>query len=762
MITQSIINEVNLNEIPQELLDRNQWVAWKGVYKENGKMTKIPINPHSGSNAKTNDPSTWSCHAKAFKCARDNNLEGVGFVFTEDDPYVGIDLDNCCEDGNLKSPMEELIKVFNSYTEISPSGQGLHVIVKGELPAGGQRKGHLEVYDKGRFFTITGNRLENTPRQIRDGKKAIKLLYDNFLTPPPEKAENKEPDDAVFAKILPSSTDKRIQDLWQGSYEAYYNSQSEADLAFCQHLANMTGNNAKAIDEFFRRSGLYRLKWDEQHFADGQTYGQATIQKALETSNHSNKTSENNQKENKTSTATQQPEFKRTDMGNAERLVYHFGDKVRYCHAWKTWLIWDGKRWCPDETNHIKELAKKTVRHIYDEAKKTNDDSKRQALAKHAVSSESEQRIRAMVSLAQSDNLVAIKPDDFDKDKFLFNCLNGTLDLRTGNLFPHRKENYITKLANVHYDPHAKCPQWKTFLNRIMDNNANLIEFLKRSTGYSLTGDTSEQCLFIFFGSGANGKSTFLRTVNTLTGDYGQQTATETLLVKQNGAIPNDIARLKGSRFITACEAEAEQRLAESLIKQMTGGDIISARFLHQEWFNFEPTYKIFLGTNHKPVIKGTDYAIWRRIKLVPFEVTIPEKERDGSLLDKLQDELPGILAWAVQGCLEWQKEGLEVPEEVFEATREYKDEMDIISDFITDCCIEDKGYTVLSKDLYNAYKTWCEENGEYPLKKNTFSRRLGEKGYSQCRMGSSGAKGRKGLKLQDRVLEDTDPFVAN
>ena len=293
-----------------------------------------------------------------------------------------------------------------------------------------------------------------------------------------------------------------------------------------------------------------------------------------------------------------------------------------------------------------------------------------------------------------------------------------------------------------------------SFLNRIMDKNANLIEFLKRAVGYSLTGDVSEQCLFIFFGSGANGKSTFLRTVNMLMGDYSQQTATETLLVKQKGAIPNDIARLKGARFITASEAEAEQRLAESLIKQMTGGDIISARFLHQEWFDFEPTYKIFLGTNHKPVIKGTDYAIWRRIKLVPFEVTIPEQESDGNLLDKLQDELSAILTWAVQGCMEWQNSGLGIPQEVFAATDEYKNEMDIISDFINECCIESPNSRVLFKDLYQVYKNWCDENGEYPLKKNAFSRRIGEKGYSQCRVGKGGPKGCKGINLQEEFIQ--------
>ncbi|MBA2882078.1 putative DNA primase/helicase [Desulfosalsimonas propionicica] len=737
----SITQEVNLKEIPQELLNKEQWIAWKGEYKENGKVVKRPIDPNTGLYAKTNTPDTWSSFAKAFKHYRDNDLDGIGFVFSETDPYLGIDLDDCLDDG-LSPEMETLVKSFNSYTEISPSGRGLHIIVKGKLPGRGLRKDKIEVYDKARFFTITGNRMANTPKQIAEREDAINLLYDKLLSPQTNDTGNNNGTE----KSMPAGDTEKFKALWDGNYQDYH-SQSEADLALCQLLTHYSGKNPEAIDKLFRNSGLYRPKWDEAHYSDGSTYGQTTIQKAIETSGNS--------RQEKPETSTQQPEFNRTDLGNAERLVYHFGDKIRYCHAWKTWFIWDGCRWCPDETNRIREFAKQTVRLIYHEAKKTEDDSKRQALAKHAVSSESESRIRSMVSLAQSDNQVAIKPDEFDCDRFLFNCLNGTLDLRTGRLFPHRKENYITKLAKIHFDPYAKCPQWMSFLNRIMDKNANLIEFLKRAVGYSLTGDVSEQCLFIFFGSGANGKSTFLRTIDMLMGDYGQQTATETLLVKQKGAIPNDIARLKGSRFITASEAEAEQRLAESLIKQMTGGDIISARFLHQEWFDFEPTYKIFLGTNHKPVIKGTDYAIWRRIKLVPFEVTIPENERDGKLLDKLRDELSGILSWAIQGCMEWQNSGLGIPQEVSAATDEYKNEMDIISDFINECCIESPGSRVLFRDLYQAYKNWCDENGDYPLKKNAFSRRLREKGYVQARIGNSGAKGWKGISLVEEFLPD-------
>jgi putative DNA primase/helicase len=636
--------------------------------------------------------------------------------------------------------MEELVRNFNSYTEISPSGKGLHIIIKGKLPAKGRRKDGIEIYDKARFFTVTGNRMADSPNTIADGGEAINSLYDKFFTP---KVEDKK----SIEKDIPADNEK-IQTLFRGDYQDY-NSQSEADLALCQYLSMKFGNDADVIDKCFRESALFRPKWDEAHYSDGQTYGQATVQKAIES------TFGNNHKKIKTSTSTKRPEFNQTDIGNAERLVYRFGDKIRYCHLWKKWLIWDERRWCPDETTYIKELAKKTVRSIYQEAKDNEDDSKRQSLAKHAVASESESRIRAMVSLAQSDTSVAISPDDFDQDKFLFNCLSGTINLKTGNISPHRKEDYITKIAKVYFDPTARCPQWQNFLNRIMDNNKNLIEFLKRAVGYSLTGDISEQCLFIFFGSGANGKSTFLNTINMITGDYGQQTTTETLHVKKPGAISNDLARLKDARFVTASEAESGQQFAESLIKQMTGEVMISARFLYQELFDFEQTYKIFLGTNHKPVIKGTDNAIWRRIKLIPFEVTIPEYEMDRNLLNKLKDEHSGILAWAVNGCLEWQKKGLGIPEEVSEATAEYRDEMDSVSSFIHECCIEGNGYHVLSRDLYIEYMKWCDENGDPPLNKNAFGRQLSEKGFTSSRL-TKGAKGWRGLKLIDELIEVT------
>lgn len=724
--------KVNLNSIPQELVGMNQWVAWKAEYRNSQKAAKIPIDPHTGRSAKSNDPSTWGSFQEAVDLYQKTGLAGIGFMFSETDPFVGIDIDSCISE-QMDTEAQKIVDLCHSYTEISPSGSGIHILVKGKLSGGGHRKKGIEIYDRKRFFTMTGNQLTGTPAIIADGGMAIRFLLGEVFS-----EELADEDRRIIDQAVASGNGRRFKKLWEGDYSDYP-SHSEADLAFCQMLAFETDDPAR-IDRLFRKSKLFRSKWDEPHFADGQTYGHATIVKALK--------SITGTCHEKAAPAVNIPDFNCTDLGNAERLVHYFGDKIRYCHAWNSWFIWDGTRWLSDETDNIKELAKGTVRRIYDEARHHEDDSKRQTLARHAVSSESSRRISAMIALAQSDHRVSILPEAFDKDIFLLNCANGVLDLRTGVLHPHRKEDYITRMVKVEFDEQAECPRWLAFLDKIMNSNADLISFLQKGAGYSLTGDVSEQCLFILFGSGANGKSTFLRTIGFLTGDYGQQTATETLLVKQKGAIPNDIARLKGARFITASEAEAEQRLAESLIKQMTGNDILSARFLHQEWFDFEPTYKIFLGTNHKPVIKGTDYAIWRRIRLVPFEVTIPEKERDRNLLNKLKEELPGILAWALRGCLQWQANGLGSPQKVQKATADYRNEMDVISDFITECCDTDPAHTVTSKDVYKAYREWCEASGESLMKKNAFGCSLGEKGFVPRRFGK-GLRGWEGLRLK-------------
>ena len=423
-----------------------------------------------------------------------------------------------------------------------------------------------------------------------------------------------------------------------------------------------------------------------------------------------------------------------TDLGNARRLVGRHGQDIRFCHSRGKWLVWLGTRWAWDNSGDIDRRAKDTVGAIYQEAAKEADADRRIRLAKWAASSESDVRLRAMVSLAKSEPGVPVVPCELDADLWQLNCLNGTLDLRTGELRPHRLEDYCTKQVPVNYYPRAACPTWRGFLNRIMDENTGLIDYLQRAVGYALTGNTREQVLFMLYGTGANGKTTFLEPIKVCLADYSRQADFSTFLARAGDPIRNDIARLAGARFVCAVEAEGGKHLSEALVKSITGEDTVSARFLYGEFFEFRPQFKLFLATNHKPVIKGTDTAMWRRIRLIPFTVTIPPQQQDRELLGKLHAELPGILAWAVRGCLSWQRNGLGTPKDVVDATKDYQDEMDSLGDFLTECCDVGAGAEVAAGELYKAYTAWSEAQGEHPLGKRNFGSRLAERGFTRSR----------------------------
>ena len=424
----------------------------------------------------------------------------------------------------------------------------------------------------------------------------------------------------------------------------------------------------------------------------------------------------------------------RTDLGNARRLVERHGENMRFVATWNQWLIWDGRRWRRDTTAEAFRLAKETVASIYLEVLHSEESDERKEIVKWAVKSEAEARIRSMLALAQSEPEIALDSDAFDRSPYLLTVENGTLDLRGGKLLPHERRHLLTRLAPVVYDPEAQCPTWLTFLTRIMDGDAALIAFLQRAIGYSLTDDTSEQVLFLLHGNGQNGKSKMLEAIEGVVGDYGMQTPTTTLMAKRDNNIPNDVARLKGARFVKAIETDEGHALAESLVKQMTGGDMLSARFMRGEWFDFRPSFKLWLAANHLPQIRGNDDGIWRRIRYIPFEVQIPEDERDNHLGEKLQAEYSGILAWAVQGCLMWQREGLKPPEKVTRATSEYRETMDRFSAFLDDCCVLSKNATVSAKRLRIAYEQWCTENGEHPKNQTWFGLQLQRRGITKVR----------------------------
>ena len=439
------------------------------------------------------------------------------------------------------------------------------------------------------------------------------------------------------------------------------------------------------------------------------------------------------------------------DIGNADRLIARYGAILRYVELWRHWVIWDGQRWAQDLGAGIRWHAMETQRAMERAAKDEPDADKRAKLEKWAKAQGQAARIRAMVECAEPLAGVRVTPDDLDTHPMLLNCLNGTLDLATGELREHRREDFITKLCPVEYHRDAKAPVWDYVVRTASGNDETLLAFKRRAYGYALTGATREQCFFLLYGTGSNGKSTELTAIRgTLGADYAMHAETGTFLAQRTDGVRNDLARLRGTRFLTAIEADAGRRLAEALIKQATGGDPITARFLFQEQFEYMPAFKLFLAVNHRPIIRGQDHALWRRVRLVPYTVTIPDADQDRDLPEKLatKEEREGILAWLVAGCADWLANGLGTPEAVTTATAAYRDDMDTLGQFIGDACMVGAQYEVTSKVLHAAYVTWCEANSERPLSKRAMGERLKERGFEQTR-GTGGIRGWTGIGVR-------------
>lgn len=442
------------------------------------------------------------------------------------------------------------------------------------------------------------------------------------------------------------------------------------------------------------------------------------------------------------------PTFRRlTDSENAERFIARCGEDFHYLQVSQTWLKWTGKNWSPDKNYEINRRALDTVREFYREAADVDDNKQRQREIQHALKSEGRSQLDNMITLGRTLPGITLSPDVFDSDVWLIGCLNGTLDLRSADLRPARRDDLITQLLPVAYDPDATCPTWHEFLKRVMDGNDEMIAYLQRAIGYTLTGDTSEQIMFFLHGRGKNGKSTFVETLSALMGDYGLKTSTETLMSKKQPGISNDVAALKGKRFVFASETEEGRRLNEALIKDLTGGDTVSARHLYQESITFKPVNKIWLAGNHKPQIRGTDDGIWRRLHIIPFTVQINEKERDPHLVGKLTAELPGILQWAVLGAGLWQIMRLKPPKEIEDANKSYRAEMDILAAWIAECCVLRSELVTPSKNLYANYVAWCAANGESPFARNRFGSALQEQGCEQ-KKGTAGVHKWKGIGI--------------
>ncbi len=439
------------------------------------------------------------------------------------------------------------------------------------------------------------------------------------------------------------------------------------------------------------------------------------------------------------------------------RFTAEHGDILRFVHGWGRWYQWDGAVWRPDETLNVFDMARRVCRAASSECDKE----------KVAAMVASAKTVAAVERLAKADRRHAARVDQWDADPWLLNTPGGVVDLRTGRLRRHMADDYMTKSTAV--TPGGECPQWHAFLETVTNGDADLQAFIQRMAGYCLTGSIREHALFFAFGTGANGKGVTINTLTGILGDYAAVASIDTFTASQNDRHPTDLAMLRGARLVTAQETEEGRRWAEARIKAMTGGDPITARFMRQDFFTFEPKFKLLIAGNHRPGLRNVDEAIRRRFNLVPFAVKIPADKRDKDLPEKLKEEWPGILAWAIEGCLAWQRDGLTPPAAVVAATEEYLGAEDGAGNWLEDCCIEHGGLHTGAGALYGSWKAWAEQTGEHAGSQKSFSQRLIGKGFEARRLpdGKAGFVG-IGLKVASAISQpdaseqDVDPYQNN
>ena len=731
-----------------ELKNTKQWIC---------HLNKVPKSPLYNGNASPTDSSTWGTYEQAVKACKEYNYSGIGFVFTAETDFCGIDIDHCIdENGEIHKNALDILSTMDSYAEISPSGTGIHILYKGKIHDEWKKKKtnaldkgiHLEMYQKDRYFTVTEERLNNLDVMEREPHAALiyKAYMDNgqdgqkslsaVSEPPKPKTKSLTVTDKdIIDKAMNSSSGMKFARLFNGDTSDYDNDDSRADMALCSMLAFWCNKDISMMDRIFRQSKLMRSKWDEKHGRD--TYGNITMEKAVESC--MNTYSPTVPKENDFSVNIGNFEPKRNysldDTGNAERMSDMFHEVIRYNYTDKKWMLYDKIKWIYDNSGIIYHLIDKSVEAMQAEKewyiqqdKENNDENQTRfkTWEKHYKKSRSNNSKKALEKEVQ--HYVPVTPNNLDRHKMLLNTPTGVIDLNDFSVRKATPKDYFTKSVNANFDKTAKCPLWDKFLERIFDGDKDLIRYVQKVIGYSLTGSTAEQCAFFLYGTGRNGKSTFLDVIRELFGDYARNIQPETIMIKNNNGINSDIARLKGARLVTTVEPNEGLRLNEGLLKQLTGGDIITARKLYAEEFEFKAEFKLFMATNHKPIIRGTDLGIWRRVHMIPFTVVIPENEVDRQLTEKLMQELDGIFVWALRGVAMYHKEGLKMPTAVQQAVDEYKKEMDVVSKFLDECTEKAFAKSVKAINLFKAYMEWCDINSEYKMSNTKFGKEITQK----------------------------------
>lgn len=766
-------------QIPAELKQLKRWGVYKKIWKpERKKFTKIPINPMTGNGGKTNDESTWTDFKTALAAVSRLNLDGLAFYFKP--PYIGIDVDNVADDieefthGDTDNIVSDFMKHTNSYSEISLSGKGLHIIVKGTINGEKRRHKNCEMYEDGRFFAMTGNFFGNPDNNlIREVN--VDYLYKKYIEPESKvvdlfhpstvKANDLATNDIIKAAAT-SRSGERFQRLYRGEWEGLYSSQSEADMSFANDLAFWTAKDFGKMDEIFRSSGLMRDKYDEKH--GKTTYGVGLLNKAIAHTSRTYQPKEQQKDDfylsipgvNQSRQKKRDKFYSYDDTGNAERFYDKFYKIAKYDTINRRFMYFDGQVWNEDKKYTVAKLFNRIVEELPKEPLHIvpgEEDEKAAKEARGKFIKRSRQNAGKTSALNEIKKLIPATPDEFDTELNTVNTPSGYVDLSNGELHETTYKDMFTKITAAEYSPTAEAPRWQEFLQQIFQADETLIKFVQKLFGYTLTGTMSEQNFIILHGkggntNGANGKSVFVETLREILNSYAVTINPEILLVNKFGGTDSttmsELSLMKGARMIATSETESDVRLSEALIKRMTGGEAITAKKLYAEPFTFMPTGTIWMSTNNKPIVRGTDHGIWRRLIFIPFLAQIPENQKDIHLKDKLMREKSGILNWAVDGALMWQREGLKPPAIVQAENNEYREEMDTVGQFLSEVADFGGSYRSSFTDIAETWDTWEKIHGS-GMSKNKLNRELGNR-YSRFR--TKGERGFIGFKIKENI----------
>ena len=753
----------DFSNIPNNLKPQ-PWAVWIAEPRKGklGKFNKAPRSPLTGVKIGADKPELFGTFEQAQAAYQTGKYTGIGVLLTGNG-IVGFDIDDhvitFANNPDVKAWVEQATKGCSddAYAELSPSGNGLRLFVGGKLPAQGRKVGSLEIYDDTRFLTVTGKIYPINSTSVKKlplGQHHVDsylALLPNPIPNLPAIISSGGIASSATVDALAQTVKSYVPKLWVGDWQSNskYPSQSEADFAVLGFLAREAVNqnipeNAMhdAVTKAFSKSGLYRpekeltnVKYAIPKLIAGAIH-QSTLSQA--TSNILGHRGDALTSKNQVESSTQVQPDTYGDIKNARAFASMWQGKLLYVISTSKWLLWKSKgwQWCEKEEPH--QYAKIVSNQLMQEAQVVFnvDTDKGKRFIQHAINSHNLPRIEAMLKLAISEPNMAATITELDDNSNLLGVDNGVVNLKTGQLLVNDPSMRITRFCSASYNSGATCDRWLTFLKEVFNADLDTIDTIQRALGYTLTGEITEEVMFICFGFGSNGKSVFNNVVATIYGDYSRMAPSTILTVRRSDdASPrNDLAALAGSRYVSVNELQAGDKLDEQIVKQLAGREPISARFLHKEFFEYIPTFKTWLRTNHKPIITGDDDGIWRRLVLIPFNRKFKDHEKDPYLQETLLTERDGILMWMIEGAMKWRKDGLKLSPKILAEHNTYRTESDLLGEFIADKCKLNPNSKVEQSFLFHQWQFWCSANGVRYNSKASFTRRLNERGFLETK----------------------------